>query len=554
MANNTLFSFSPFCSDGIQGGYGPLEDFENEEAVFKEKQVDHLSEIKAGETTNPISAEYRVKKGAHLLEDQLQQIQPTVSDAVEHDKQIPHPSSLASLELLRNYGSGFKKLKGEILNDVSTETNVVSHKFSTEEIIRLAAARFVVFLAQMYDDHYNNMPMHPFGFALSDTLSEDEMRNVELVHYLLAAAEKVGYQQYDRATRLLLRFKWVSSPAGNPVERVVFHFAEALQERIEKESGRAAIMKGVIEANDDEILRGSSTNSSFLTVYQQLPFSQILQFTGIQAIVENVALERKVHLIDMGIRSGVQWALLMQALAERQQDCRHPIELLKITAVGSTAIEETGKRLTAVAESLDLPFSFKAVVLLDMKDIKEELFETEDDEAVIIYASLTLRAMISRPNCLENLMRVIGNLNPSLLVVTEVEANHNSPSFVDRFIEALFFYGAYFESLEICMKQHDEDRMRMETFLGCLIRNVLVEEGTERTVRNVTLDVWRAFFARFGMVEIGFSEASLLQASLFVKQFACRSSCTLDKNGKCLIVGWKGTPIHSLSLWKFPLP
>jgi len=48
----------------------------------------------------------------------------------------------------------------------------------------------------------------------------------------------------------------------------------------------------------------------------------------------------------------------MQALAERH-DC--PIELLKITAVGSTGIEETGKRLANVAESLNLPFLFKPV-------------------------------------------------------------------------------------------------------------------------------------------------------------------------------------------------
>lgn len=173
----------------IQGSYGP------------EKQ-DNLFEIKAGETTNPISAEY------------------------EHDKQIAHPSSLASLKLLRNYGSGFKKLKGKVIKDTSaTETYVVSHKMSTEEIIRLAAARFVVFPTQMCDDY-----IHPFGFGLSGTLSEDEMRNVELVHCLLAVAEKVGYQQYDRATRLLLRCKWVSSARGNPVERLVFHFAEALGE------------------------------------------------------------------------------------------------------------------------------------------------------------------------------------------------------------------------------------------------------------------------------------------------------------------------------------
>jgi len=138
------------------------------------------------------------------------------------------------------------------------------------------------------------------------------------------------------------------------------------------------------------------------------------------------------------------------------------------------------------------------------------------------------------------------------MVVIETEANHNSPSFLNRFIEALFFCSAYYDSFDTCLKQYDADRMRMETVFGDAIRNIVAEEGAERNIRNVTMDVWRAFFARYRMLEIGFSEAAALsQASLVVKRFACRSSCTIDKNGKCVIVGWKGTPIHSLSLWKF---
>ena len=401
----------------------------------------------------------------------------------------------------------------------------------------------------MNDQYYMPpMPMHPFDFALSG-LSEEEIRDVELAHELLSTAEKVGYQQFDRARKQLLGCKWGSSARANPVQRVVYHFVEALQERIEKEIGRVS-MKGL--QRDEETIQGYLNNNlSCLKIGQQLPFTQITQFTGIQAIVDTVALKRKVRLIDVGIRWGVQWIILMQALAERQ-NC--PIELLKITAVESTgnqSIDETGKRLASVAKSLNLPFSFKSVLLSDMKDIKEELFETTKGETLIIYASHILRTMIFRPNCLENLMRVLKNLNPSIMIVTDVEANHNSPLFVDRFIEALFFHSAHYDCVETCMKQNDEDRMAMETLFGIGIRNIIAEEGIERTNRSVKMDVWRAFFARYRMVEIEFSESSLYQASLVVKRFPWWSSCTLDKNGRCLIVGWKGTPIHFLSAWKF---
>lgn len=240
----------------------------------------------------------------------------------------------------------------------------------------------------------------------------------------------------------------------------------------------------------------------------------------------------------------------MQALAAREE---RPIELLKITAIGvrgKQKIEETRKRLVSLAESLNLPFSFKAVIVLDMEDIKEELFEIDRNETVIVHSSLFLRTMLWRPHCLEKLMRVIRNLRPSMMVVAEVEADHNSPSFARRFIEALFFYAAFFDCLETCINLEDF-RITMEEILAVGIKNMVATERSERIYRNVRINVWRAFFIRFGMVEIKLSDSSHYQASLVAKQFGCGNSCTLERNGKCLMVGWKGTPLHSFSAWKF---
>ena len=139
---------------------------------------------------------------------------------------------------------------------------------------------------------------------------------MELAHHFIAAAEKLGYQQYDHASGLLLHYKPISSARGNLVERIVSHFAEALQERIDKEIGRVSVK---VFQQHAELIHGCF-NGNFLSfkMHQQLPFTQITQFTGIQAIVDNVALKCKIHLIDIGIRWGVHWTVLMQALAERR--------------------------------------------------------------------------------------------------------------------------------------------------------------------------------------------------------------------------------------------
>ncbi|KAJ6675012.1 hypothetical protein OIU85_011210 [Salix viminalis] len=191
----------------------------------------------------------------------------------------------------------------------------------------------------------------------------------------------------------------------------------------------------------------------------------------------------KIHLIDLEIWSGVQWTALMQALADRQRR----LDRLKITVVGLRGIqmiEETGKRLETFAKSMNLPFMFKPVEVSCMSEIKEELFETAADETVVVIAHMILRTMLSRPACLQNLMGVIKIINPSLMIVGEVEANHISPTFVNRFNEALFFYGAYFDRIETCLEQSTEHGTITEAIFSEGIENMVAREGTDRGARN----------------------------------------------------------------------
>ncbi|KAG6667990.1 hypothetical protein CIPAW_01G139300 [Carya illinoinensis] len=357
-------------------------------------------------------------------------------------------------------------------------------ELSTEEIVRLAGAGFIQSTSQAADGP--SMPIHPFDLDFCG-LSDDERRDMELAESLFASAEKAGSQQFERARKFLNQCDHLSSNTGNPVQRVVYYFSEALRQKIDP--------------------------PPTLANHEELPFCQVTQFAGIQAIIKNTVEARKIHIIDLGIRNGVQWTILMQALATR---CECPLELLKITAVGTTSkhlLMETGKRLASFAQSLNLPFSFNVVMVSDMLDLREDLFELDADET------------------LESIMEVVRSINPCIMFVTEIEANHNSPAFVSRFVEALF----YFKS----------------KFFGEGIRNIVAAEGEERKIRNVKIDVWRAFFARYGMLETEFSTSSLYQASLLVKKFRCEKSFTLDMNGKCLITLWKLTPICSLSAWKF---
>ncbi|XP_028781864.1 DELLA protein RGL1-like [Neltuma alba] len=432
------------------------------------------------------------------------------SESVKYnDKPVPPASSiLASLELLNNYKSRLRRLKGQNINDTTeTDCSVGRQKLSTAEIIRVTGERYVQFSA--YWDDNTCMPTHPYGFGLGG-LSDEENKDVELAQFLLTAAERVSCEQYEGANRILLQCELNSSACATPVQKIVYHFAQALRERIHKETGMVTTLDGYKKTERHELLEKINYNLPFIsTCFRKIPFCQAMQIAGVQAMIEHLASGTKIHLIDLEIRWGVQWTALMQALAERRQ---RPLQLLTITAIGfegRNELEETGECLADFAGSLNLPFSFKVVFVTDMIEIREEQFEINDDEAVAVYAPCVLATMIPRPECLENLMSILRKKKPRIMIVHETEANSNSQFFGKRFVEALFFFSAYIDCTETCMKDEAECRVTMGALFSDRIRNVVAREGKERTQRHVKVDVWRRFFARYRVVETSFSESSL---------------------------------------------
>ncbi|KAL5983542.1 hypothetical protein ACLOJK_017629 [Asimina triloba] len=463
------------------------------------------------------------------------------------DKLKAFPASSTWLLLLKNYMSGCKRLGGEPEKESKDEmpqpTNA-NRELSTADIIRVAAFCYIQ-CAETKDDL--RMVIRSVPESSMAGLSEKESKYVQLAYLLLESAEKIGNKQYEPAGNLLEDCRQLSSKDGNPVQRIVYYFAVALQLRIDKETGASSKCENQCE-DVDEMMMGP--NPAVLACQQRLPISKIKQFTEVQTILEHVASAKRIHLIDLGIRVGMQWSVLMQVLAIRST-C--PIELLTITAVGTSEekIKQTGKRLASFAETLKLPFSFKSVILRDMNDLTEDMFEIETGEAVGIYAALVLRTMISRPECLEHLMQVMRKLDPCIMVVTEVEGNHNSPSFANRFIEAIFFYSSWFDLLDSCMERNDPNRMSMEgDFLSQGIRSIVANEGDERVIRHVGIHLWRSFVRRFGFMETELSLASMHQARLLAELFSSSSCLDICINGKGLTVGSKGTPLVSVSAWK----
>ncbi|CAN1170538.1 DELLA protein RGL2 [Linum perenne] len=458
-------------------------------------------------------------------------------------------SSSTSNDLLRISSS----VKNTLIHDQRTSafTSVLEQEPSTLDIIRIAAVAFI-----------NSSSDEPFKLP---PFNEEVNKKVTLLQLLLNAAEEVGRCNYDQAISLLELCNSLSSRTGNLTQRLVYCYSQALCQRVCNKSGKhissrvnvSSLVEELVKLNIEIEEAVTSPSPIVGIMYEKIPFYQIGQLAAVQAIMDCVEKVKRIHIVDLRIRNGMQWAALMQALASSRK--RGNLEILKITAIVTSTsenlINETGERLAKLAKSMNIPFAFRIVAVPNMLEIDQEQLEVDPPrESLVIYSEYALHGLLQKPMQLEAFMVVIRNIHPAIMVVIETEANLNSLNFAHRFVEVLFHYGAYFDCVNTCLNDDGKEKMVVEsTILRNQVNDMLVKEKREMT-RNVTVDVWRRFFGRFWMVEGGLSTKAMDTVDVLVSRFKGeRCCCTVDMNGRSLVVGWKGISIFSLSTWKFLL-
>jgi hypothetical protein len=84
-----------------------------------------------------------------------------------------------------------------------------------------------------------------------------------------------------------------------------------------------------------------------------------------------------------------------------------------------------------------------------------------------------------------------------VVVVTEQEASHNAAALTERFVEALNYYAALFDCLEVVAARGSVERARVERWLlGEEIKNIVACDGAERRERHERLERWAARMER----------------------------------------------------------
>jgi len=384
----------------------------------------------------------------------------------------------------------------------------------------------------------------------SDLSGHDDEKGLRLVHLLMAVAEALttATESHHLARVILIRLNELVSPThGTNIERLAAHFSSALQNLLDGAGSAHTITSNTPNPTD--------TLTAFHLLQDMSPYVKFAHFTANQAILEAVAHEKRVHIVDFDVSEGAQWASLMQSLSSRSTGPPGPH--LRITALsrGSASgrrsiatVQETGRRLTAFAASVGQPFSFHQCRLDSGETFRPSLLKLIRGEALVFNCMLHLPHLSFRASgSVASFLKGAKELNPRVLtVVDEDVARGGDAGFVGLFMDSLQHYSAVFDSLEVGFPMQRWARALVErVFLGPRIANsvdLMYRSGGEER------GSWEEWLGAAGFRGVPISFANHCQANLLLGLFNDGYRVEELGNNK-LVLGWKSRRLISASVW-----
>jgi len=370
-----------------------------------------------------------------------------------------------------------------------------------------------------------------------------EEAGVYLVHALMACAEAVQLGNASLAEGLVKHAGTLAASQGGSMGKVASFFAQALARRI-------------YGFYPPETLDSSYSDMLHTHFYESSPYLKFAHFTANHAILEAFAASDTVHVIDFGLKDGLQWPAFMQALAVRPGGP----PAFRLSGIGppllddpdSDALSQVGSKLAELARKLRIQFEFRGFVCNSLADLDPSMLEIRAGEFVAVNSIFELHRLLARPVDIEKVLATVKRIKPEIVTVVEQEANHNGPVFLERFMEALYYYSSLFDSLEGSVAAPSEEAVVMaEMYLGRQICNIVACEGDERVERHETLGQWRGRFGLSGFEPVHLGSDAFRQARMLLSLYSAGGEgYRVEENNGCLLLGWHMRPLVASSAWR----
>nr|XP_015871694.1 DELLA protein GAI-like isoform X2 [Ziziphus jujuba var. spinosa]XP_015872192.1 DELLA protein GAI-like isoform X2 [Ziziphus jujuba var. spinosa] len=356
-------------------------------------------------------------------------------------------------------------------------------------------------------------------------LVDSQEAGVRLVHSLLACAEAVQQENLKLADALVKHIGLLASSQAGAMRKVATYFAEALARRIYR-----IYPQDCLDSSYSDLLQ--------MHFYETCPYLKFAHFTANQAILEAFATADRVHVVDFGLKQGMQWPALMQALALRAGGP----PAFRLTGIGppqpdnTDALQQVGLKLAQLAETVGVEFEFRGFVAKSLADLEPGMLDIRpaDVEALAVNSVFELHRLLARPGAIEKVLSSIKAMKPKIVTVVEQEASHNGPE----------------SSSTTGLAPPSQDLIMSEVYLGRQICNVVACEGPERFERHETLTQWRARLGSAGFDPVHLGSNAFKQASMLLALFAGGDGYRVEENNGCLMLGWHTRPLIATSAWQ----
>ncbi|PWZ30534.1 Nodulation-signaling pathway 2 protein [Zea mays] len=301
------------------------------------------------------------------------------------------------------------------------------------------------------------------GLLLGLGVQEEVMEESSLGDLLVAGARAVESRDTISASAILSRIDAIIPGVGVPyngschraaVDHLARYFAQGLRSRMSGECRPTADAPALPPL-------GRKWMAADRILQELSPFAKFAHFTANQAILEGTADDAAVHVVDLNVGEGAQWASLMSDLA-RHGSRRKPFRLTEAVVTADADADAhrmaaTARRLSEFADSLGLPFQYGSVRVRSDEDLHGFATSCCSCSVVVSCDTTDIRSYSSLTKLLAAVVRI---LRPKLVVTTEEEllrAGRNHPgaaaiTFAGFFREALQHFGAVLESLASCFR------------------------------------------------------------------------------------------------------
>ncbi|CAL4896793.1 unnamed protein product [Urochloa decumbens] len=378
-------------------------------------------------------------------------------------------------------------------------------------------------------------------------VQEEFMAESSLSDLLAAAARAVEAQDSISASAILSRLDDLTpgvphrscrhAAAASSADHLACYFAGALRSRI----------SGGAHAECHPAAAAPANRMPACRMLQELsPFIKFAHFTANQAILEATADDPGVHVIDLNVGEGVQWASLMSDLA------RHGGKLFHLTAAADEESDAAGAHPTAAArwlsefaESLNLPFRYSSLHLRGGEDI--DGFATSANGSggsVIVSCDTTDRSYSSLIRLRMQLLGSVKILQPKMVILIEQEVfriGRNLDPFAGFFCEVLQHFAAMLDSLEGCFCDGGYGAclgLVEKEMLGPMIEDAVRQYGPLTGGAGAELEGFRAC----DLSSFNVAQGKML-AGLFSRGFG-----VVQEEGR-LALCWNSRPLTSVSVW-----